>query len=238
MLEIDELQVDYAGSIALRGAGLRLAEGEIVALIGANGAGKSTTLNAISGLLRPSAGAIRFRGEAIHGRSPRDIVRLGIAQVPEGRRIFGTLSIQDNLLTGALGRSRAEVRESLDDVYGLFPELLAMRRRAGGALSGGQQQMLAVGRALMLRPQVLLLDEPSLGLAPVVVDRVSHLVRALRARGISILLVEQNAALALELSDRAYVLERGSVVAKGDSRHLATLPVIREAFLGLVPQDP
>jgi branched-chain amino acid transport system ATP-binding protein len=236
MLEVRDLHVRYGGIAALSGVSLATAPGEIVAVLGANGAGKSTCLRAISGLVRPHAGEIRLAGETIHGRAPEEITRRGVAHVPEHRRIFAPLSVADNLLLGAypLGRQgrRARLGERLDAVYALLPRLAERRHQLGGTLSGGEQQMLAIGRALMSGPRVLLMDEPSLGLAPLVVDAILATLERLRASGLSVLLVEQFARSALEVADRAYVLRAGRVVLEGPSADLARDARMVESYLG------
>jgi len=227
----------YYGSVrALKGISLHVSEGEIVALIGANGAGKTTTLKAISGLLAPRRGEITFGGRAIGGRPPEAVVRAGVGQVPEGRRLFAPLSVRDNLLLGAYHLSwrekRARLREDLGRVYALFPVLRERAQQLAGTLSGGEQQMLAIGRALMSRPRLLLLDEPSLGLAPRVARAIFGAIPEFRAQGLTVLLVEQNARAALQIADRAYVLETGSVVMEGSARELLSQREVQRAYLG------
>ena len=209
--------------------------GEIVALIGANGAGKSTTLMAISGATAPSSGTIHFRGTAIEGRAASEIVRMGIAHVPEGRRIFKRLTVLENLQAGAFTRrDRREIDASLDRIFGYFPTLSDRRRQLGCTLSGGEQQMLAIGRALMASPALLLLDEPSLGLAPLMVERIFEIIRSIHRSGTTMLLVEQNARTALGLADRAYVVETGRIVLHGPASALLDDPKVRTAYLGEV----
>jgi branched-chain amino acid transport system ATP-binding protein len=233
MLEIERLAVSYGEVAALRDVSLTINRGEIVTLIGGNGAGKTTTLKTISGLLAPSAGNIRFEGQSIVGLSPDRIVALGIAQVPEGRHVFPQLSVENNLVVGAyLVRARAVVRNSLDQVYAMFPQLKERRRQMGETLSGGEQQMLALGRAIMSRPRLMLLDEPSLGLAPRIVEDVAKAIIAFRRSGMTILLVEQNARVALAISERAYVIETGRVVLADDSAGLKRNPRVIESYLG------
>ena len=234
LLELRDVHVYYGRVHALAGLSLEIYPGEIVALLGANGAGKSTTLRAISGLVRPAAGAIRLRGEDVTRLPPDEIVRRGVAHVPEGRRVFATLTVEENLRLGAFLRRHdpAAVARALQAVYDLFPRLAERRRQLAGTLSGGEQQMLAIGRGLMADPKVLLLDEPSLGLAPLLVRSIFETLRAINRQGVSILLVEQNARAALRLAHRAYVLETGRLYAAGDSRTLATDPRVREAYLG------
>jgi len=227
----------YYGSVqALKGISLHVNEGEIVALIGANGAGKTTTLKTISGLLSPRRGAITFRGKSVGGRPAEAIVRAGISQVPEGRQVFGPLSVKDNLLLGAYHLSwrekRARLRENLERVYELFPVLLEREQQPGGTLSGGEQQMLAIGRALMAEPRLMLLDEPSLGLAPRMSKTIFDAIPAFRDRGLTVLLVEQNARAALQIADRAYVLETGRVVMEGVAQELLSQKEVQRAYLG------
>ena len=234
LLEIEDLEVRYGASQALRGVSVSVTEGEVVTLIGANGAGKSTTLRAVSGLLRPSAGRIRFAGRVISGLAPDEIVRAGIAHAPEGRGIFGTLSVRENLLLGAFSRSgRQEAREDLDRMMARFPILKERAGQSAGTLSGGEQQMLSVARALMARPKLLLLDEPSLGLAPQVVQKIFAIIREIRREGVTILLVEQNAHMALKVADRGYVLETGEIRMSADARALAASDEVRKAYLGV-----
>jgi branched-chain amino acid transport system ATP-binding protein len=211
-LEVDGLEVRFGAVPAVRGLGLTVARGEIVGLIGPNGAGKSTTLHAIMGVLRPSAGDVRLGGSSIRGRAPEQIVRAGVSLVPEGRRIFAELTVEENLRLGLAGRSaRTGSDEALVDVYELFPAVRAAQRRQAGLLSGGQQQMLAIGRALVAGPEVLLLDEPSLGLAPTVVDAVFDALQAIRERGVTVLLVEQRAQRTVAFADRTYVMSNGEM---------------------------
>ena len=233
MLEIERLAVSYGEVAALRDVSLTINKGEIVTLIGGNGAGKTTTLKTVSGLLAPTAGSIRFQGQSIVGLSPDRIVALGIAQVPEGRHVFPQLSVENNLIVGSyLVRDPAVVRNTLDQVYAMFPQLKARQRQLGETLSGGEQQMLALGRAIMSRPRLMLLDEPSLGLAPRVVEEVAKAILAFRRSGMTILLVEQNARVALALSERGYVIETGRVVLSDDSASLKRNPRIIESYLG------
>jgi branched-chain amino acid transport system ATP-binding protein len=235
VLELDGLDVAYGSVRALRGVSVRVEAGELVTLIGANGAGKTTTIRSISGLLRPAAGSIRFEGTPIHTLAPEAIVGLGIVQVPEGRRIFPELTVEENLRVGAyLVRERAQITERFERVYTLFPRLRERRRQLGSTLSGGEQQMLAFGRALMAGPRLLLLDEPSLGLAPLLVQDVARVVTELKRSGLTILLVEQNARLALTLADRGYVLETGRIVLSDTSARLLANPDIQRSYLGSV----
>ncbi|PYM99650.1 MAG: ABC transporter ATP-binding protein [Candidatus Rokuibacteriota bacterium] len=233
MLELDGVDVAYGSVRALRGVSVRVDAGELVTLIGANGAGKTTTIRSISGLLRPTTGSIRFEGTPIHTLAPEAIVGLGIVQVPEGRRIFPELTVEENLRVGAyLVRDHARIMERFERVYSLFPRLRERRRQAGNTLSGGEQQMLAFGRALMAGPRLLLLDEPSLGLAPLLVQDVAHVVTDLKRSGLTMLLVEQNARLALTLADRGYVLETGRIVLSDTSARLLANPDVQKSYLG------
>jgi branched-chain amino acid transport system ATP-binding protein len=235
MLEVNSLTVSYGEIAALRGVTLAVEEGEIVTLIGGNGAGKSTTLRAISGLLRPKGGTILLDGEAISGLAPDRIVSLGVAHVPEGRRVFPQLSLEDNLRVGAHLRRDAGVRSDLERVYAMFPHLKDRRRQLAESLSGGEQQMLALGRAIMSRPRVLLLDEPSLGLAPTVVEDVARAILSFRKQGITVLLVEQNARVALAISDRGYVIENGRTVLSNTAALLKSDPKVVASYLGGAP---
>ena len=233
VLELRDVHAAYGRIHALKGVSLEVRHGEIVSLIGANGAGKSTTLRAISGLLRPRQGEIRFRGQAIHGRPAHEIVALGVGHVPEGRRIFPTLSVEENLDIGAyLERDRQLIQERKERVFAMFPRLAERRRQGGGTLSGGEQQMLAIGRALMGDPELLLLDEPTMGLAPVLVDSIFEVVVSLNQAGKTILLVEQNAWQALRIAHRGYVLETGSITLAGPAAALADNPSVRASYLG------
>jgi len=234
MLEIRDLDAAYSEVTILRGVSLTLAKGESVAVIGANGAGKSTLLRVISGLLRPRRGAVLFDGAQVDHLPPYDIAGLGIAHVPEGRRVLPDMTVEENLELGAyLPKPKARRRESLTWVYQIFPRLAERRRQRAGTLSGGEQQMLAIGRGLMLRPRLLMLDEPSLGLAPLVVDTTFEKVAEIHKEGIAILLVEQNVQRALSLADRGYVLEGGRVVLQGPSHTLLENPHVKVAYLGL-----
>jgi branched-chain amino acid transport system ATP-binding protein len=233
LLEVRDLRVEYDGVVALKGISLTVAAGEVVTLLGANGAGKTTTLRAISGLVRPLAGAILFEGEPIQGVPAERLVQRGICHVPEGRGIFAPLTVRENLALGAYARGRGDAaRRNLEHVYDQFPVLRERQRQLAGSLSGGEQQMLAFGRALMADPKLLLLDEPSLGLAPRLVEEVANLIRAFAARGITMLLVEQNANVALGLAQRGYVLETGRIAVEGTAQDLRESPRIREAYLG------
>jgi branched-chain amino acid transport system ATP-binding protein len=234
MLEISDLSVHYDRIPALSGVTLRVEAGEIVALLGANGAGKSTLVNTASGLIAPKSGRITFDGVEIAGRPAETIARRGLIQVPEGRQLFPLLTIEENLRMGAyLVRDPQRVAESLDEVFGLFPVLKDRRRLTAQTLSGGQQQMLAIGRALMSRPRMMMLDEPSLGLAPLLVAQIFAVIQTLHRRGLPILLIEQNAALSLTVSHRAYVLEHGRIILSGPSRELLTNPQVEKAYLGI-----
>jgi branched-chain amino acid transport system ATP-binding protein len=232
LLEIEDLVVRYGQVSALKGISLTVGEGEIVALIGANGAGKSTTLRAISGLLRPSRGRIRFRGQDITGMKPSHIVARGIVHSPEGRRIFTRMTVEENLRLGFFSRRGEDGREAYERVFELFPVLQERRWQRGATLSGGEQQMLAIGRALMTTPKLLLLDEPSLGLAPTLVLKIMDTIRGIRDQGTTVLLVEQNAYLALEMADQAFVLETGRVALRGTGRELLANDSVRQAYLG------
>ena len=234
LLQFQDVKLYYDRVFALRGVTLDMAEGETVALIGANGAGKSSILRAITGLSRIESGSISFRGERIDGRDPASIVGMGIAMVPEGRRVFPYMSVKDNLMMGAFTRSgRAEIRRSLDGVLERFPRLQERLRQSAGTLSGGEQQMLVIGRALMARPKLLLLDEPSLGIAPKLVQDIARsIVRINRDDGVSVLLVEQNSRMALSISHRAYAITTGNVVISGESRELLNDSRIKAAYLG------
>jgi branched-chain amino acid transport system ATP-binding protein len=233
LLAVDGVRAAYGRVEALHGVSLEVRPGEIVALIGANGAGKTTTLSVISGLIRPTAGRVLLDGEEIHRRPAHEIVARGVVQVPEGRRIFPRLTVLENLRMGAyLSGDAAEIDRRLGRVLDLFPILRERAGQAGGTLSGGEQQMLAIGRALMSTPRLLLLDEPSLGLAPLVVARIFETLRAIHAEGVTILLVEQNARAALSLADRAYVLETGAVALSGTGRDLVANDAVRKAYLG------
>jgi branched-chain amino acid transport system ATP-binding protein len=232
MLEVRDLEVAYGPIVALKGISLEVQPGEIVAVLGANGAGKTTLLRTLSGLLRPRRGSLRFEGRELSQLPPDEIVRLGIAHAPEGRRIFGTLSVEENLQLGAFTRPPNEVPKLLEEAYQLFPRLAERRRQLAGTLSGGEQQMLAVARALMSKPRLLLLDEPSLGLAPRLVQLIFQSLNAIRAQGVTIVLVEQNARGALRLADRAYILETGRVAHQGSGMELLSSPDVQKAYLG------
>jgi branched-chain amino acid transport system ATP-binding protein len=234
LLEIDDLHVKYGNVEALHGIALAVQQGEIVTILGANGAGKSTTLRAISGLLRPSRGEIRFEGRPAQSIPAHERVRMGIAQAPEGRRVFGTLTVSENLALGAFTRTDTiQIAETLSWIYRLFPVLEQRRVQLAGTLSGGEQQMLAIGRALMASPRVLLLDEPSLGLAPLLVKSIFQVIREInRSTGVTVVLVEQNARAALKLANRGYVMEVGRIVMEGSAEALMANPSVQNAYLG------
>ncbi len=233
LLALEKLQVSYGGIRAVKGVDVRVEPGELVCLIGANGAGKTTTLRAVTGLVRSAGGLITYDGQDIGRLRPHEIARRGLALVPEGRGVFAQLSIEENLAMGAYARSdRAGVAADVERAFALFPRLKERRRQTAGTLSGGEQQMLAISRALMSRPKLLLLDEPSMGLAPLMVEKIFEVIRAIAAEGVTLLLVEQNARLALEVSHRGYVLEGGLVTISGPARELLGDPRIREAYLG------
>ena len=233
LLQLQQLQVSYGGIRAVKGIDLEVGAGELVCLIGANGAGKTTTLKAITGLVRPAAGRVLYDGEEISGRRVHEIARRGLAMVPEGRGVFAQLTIEENLAMGAYARAdRTAVQSDVERVFTLFPRLKERRAQTAGTLSGGEQQMLAMARALMSRPRLLLLDEPSMGLAPLMVERIFEVVRQIAAEGVTLLLVEQNARLALETSHRGYVLDGGTITISGESRALLGDPRVREAYLG------
>jgi len=232
MLEVRGLQVHYGGIAAVKGIDIEVHAGELVCLIGANGAGKTTTLKAIAAMLPPSAGDIRLRGESICALAAYELVRRGLSLVPEGRGVFGRLTVRENLEMGAYHRSDREVGQDLEKVFALMPRLQERRNQTGGTLSGGEQQMLAIGRALMSRPKLLLLDEPSMGLAPLMVHKVFETIQAVAREGVTILLVEQNARLALQLAGRAYVMESGRITLAGESALLLADDRVRVAYLG------
>ncbi len=232
LLEVSGLSAGYGVITAVKGIELEVNEGEIVTLIGSNGAGKSTTLRAISGVIRASAGKITFKGTRIEKLPAHKIVKLGLSQVPEGRGVFHTLSVHENLLMGAYQRNDRDIGIDLDRVYTLFPRLKERTSQAGGTLSGGEQQMLAIGRALMAQPTLLLLDEPSMGLSPILVDTIFDTIRSIREQGATVLLVEQNALMALEVADRAYVIESGVITLRGTGAELSKTDSVRRAYLG------
>jgi branched-chain amino acid transport system ATP-binding protein len=233
LLDLENVHVHYGAIHALKGVTITVEPGQIVTLVGANGAGKSTTLRAISGLLRPSQGTIRFEGKSLAGCPAHDIVKLGVSHVPEGRIVFANLSVEDNLELGAyLRKDRAGIIQDRKKVYAIFPRLEERRRQASGTLSGGEQQMLAIGRALMSRPKLLLMDEPSLGLAPILVQLVFEKIKEINAQGTTVLLVEQNALQALSIAHRGYVLQTGNVVLAGKASDLIQNEMVRKAYLG------
>ena len=233
LLALEDVHVHYGGIRALKGISLSVDRGQIVTLVGANGAGKSTTLRAISGLLRPNPGRIQLDGRSIVGMPPHQIVRLGVSHVPEGRIVFANLSVADNLELGAfLRRDRKGIDEDRKKVFALFPRLKERERQSSGTLSGGEQQMLAIGRALMARPTILLMDEPSLGLAPLLVREIFGVIREIRERGTTIVLVEQNARMALAVADYGYVLETGTIRLSDRAEALLSNPFVQEAYLG------
>lgn len=233
MLELKNVHVYYGHIHALKGVSMRVEEGEIVTLIGSNGAGKTTTLRTISGLLKPKAGEIWFEGQRIDHLPPHHITAMGIAHCPEGRKIFARLTVLENLEMGAfLRRDRDGIKEDLERVLSLFPHLRERLKQPGGTLSGGEQQMLAIGRALMSRPRILLLDEPSMGLAPILVQQIFRIIREINRQGTTILLVEQNARLALAIARRGYVLETGRIRLEGPAKELLNSPEVRAAYLG------
>jgi branched-chain amino acid transport system ATP-binding protein len=233
LLEVKDLHVYYGAINALQGISFHVEKGEIVTLIGANGAGKSTTLNTISGLIRARSGSIKLRGQEITTVPAHDIVSMGIVQVPEGRKIFAPLTTKENLEMGAFSRKDpAEIQQSLERVFKSFPRLKERLGQYGGTLSGGEQQMLAMGRGLMADPELLLLDEPSMGLAPLLVEEIFAIIQEINSQGTSILLVEQNALMALSIANRAYVLETGRIVLEGAAREVASNPEVKVAYLG------
>lgn len=232
MLRVQDLHVYYGAIHAVKGVSLEVADGEIVTLIGANGAGKSTVLNTISGLLKPKSGTVEFMGEMIGSMPPNKVVQHGLVQCPEGRRIFARMTVEENLQMGAYTRPSSELAQNLEKVYELFPRLKERQKQVGGTLSGGEQQMLAMGRAMMSQPKLLMLDEPSMGLAPILVDQIFSIIRELHQSGTTILLVEQNAEMALQVADHAYVLESGKIALSGTGEELAATDAIKKAYLG------
>lgn len=232
ILKVDNINVYYGAIHAIKGVSLEVNEGEIVTLIGANGAGKTTTLQAISGLLHTATGEIDFNGENINKVPAHKIVEKGLAQVPEGRRIFLQMSVKENLEMGAYTQPAGTVSESIKNVYELFPRLHERRHQIAGTLSGGEQQMLAMGRALMSKPKLLMLDEPSMGLAPILVEQIFDIIKEMHKKGTTILLVEQNAQMALSIADRAYVMETGKITLSGTGAELASSDSVRKAYLG------
>ena len=232
ILQVNDLHVYYGSIHAVKGVSFSVNEGEIVTLIGANGAGKSTVLNTVSGLLHPRSGSVFFAGADLKGVAPHRIVERGLAQVPEGRHVFLQMTVEENLEMGAYTQPGSSVAPGIADVYARFPRLKERRRQVAGTLSGGEQQMLAMGRALMSRPKLLMLDEPSMGLAPILVEQIFDIIRELHAAGTTILLVEQNAQAALSVADRAYVLETGRVTLSGAGKELMASDAVRKAYLG------
>jgi branched-chain amino acid transport system ATP-binding protein len=234
LLEVEAVDTYYGRVQALHGVSLNIDEGEIVTLIGSNGAGKTTTLRTISGLARPARGHVRLRGTEIAGLAPDRVVMRGIGHAPEGRRVFARMSVLDNLFLGAYVRKDAAgIRSDEERVFGFFPRLRERRNQIAGTLSGGEQQMLAIGRALMSRPRILLLDEPSLGLAPILVDTIFQVIQEINSQGTTILLIEQNAAKALQVANRGYVLETGRIVQEGTAKALLDSPDVQRAYLGI-----
>lgn len=232
LLKVDGLQVAYGGIQAVKGISFEVNEGELICLIGANGAGKSTTLKAVTGCLKPASGHIEYMGQPILGQGAWDLVRQGLVMVPEGRGTFTRMSITENLLMGAFVRNDAEVQSDMDKVFETFPRLKERRNQLAGTLSGGEQQMLAMGRALMARPKVLLLDEPSMGLSPIMVDKIFEVIAVIHAKGTTVVLVEQNASRALALASRGYVMESGEMAMSGPAAELLNDPKVRAAYLG------
>lgn len=232
VLKCENLHVYYGSIHAIKGVSFEVGEGEIVTLIGANGAGKSTTLNTVGGLLKPREGIIEFEGKSILGVAPHKVVSEGMALCPEGRRVFAQLSVKENLEMGAYTRPASEIPETLEKVYEHFPRLKERQSQMAGTLSGGEQQMLAMGRALMSKPRLMMLDEPSMGLAPILVDQIFDIIKALNKAGTTILLVEQNAQMALSIADRAYVLETGRIVNTGTGKELLDDDSVKKAYLG------
>jgi branched-chain amino acid transport system ATP-binding protein len=233
LLEVTDLHTFYGNIQALKGISLTVEEGEVVTLIGSNGAGKSTTLRSISGITPPREGSIKFDGTEIGEVPPQEIVQMGISQAPEGRHVFPRMTVRENLDLGAyLRKDRSEIEKDMERVYGLFPRLKERERQKGGTMSGGEQQMLAIGRALMARPKLLLLDEPSMGIAPILVERIYETIAEINRQGTTILLVEQNANYALDVSKRGYVLETGTVALEDESGKLRTNPEVQKAYLG------
>jgi len=233
MLTLEDVSAGYGNLEVMHGVTLEVKSGELVAIIGANGAGKTTTLRAISGFIRPGSGSVSFEGEPLIGMRPHDIVKRGLVQVPEGRSLFGSLTVLENLSMGGYTRSSGEREDALGEVYELFPVLEERRNQTAATLSGGQQQMVAIGRALMAKPRLLMLDEPSLGLDPKTTARVFSVVEKVRETGVAVLIVEQDAVKTLRLADRAYVLESGEVSLEGSGRELLEDPKVRSAYLGL-----
>ena len=233
MLKVNDIDVYYGNIQALKGISLEVNEGEIVTLIGANGAGKSTLLKTISGLLKPKRGSIEYLGSAIDGKAAQSIVKAGISHVPEGRRVFANMTVEENLDLGAyLRNDRDGIKKDMDHVYDLFPRLYERRKQQSGTLSGGEQQMLAMGRALMAKPKLIIMDEPSMGLAPLMVKNIFNIIKMVNKEGTTVLLVEQNANMALSVAHRAYVLETGKIVLSGTAKELQESEEVRAAYLG------
>ena len=232
LLEVEGLRVAYGGIQAVKGVSFAVRAGELVSLIGANGAGKTTVLKAVTGIQPSLAGTIRYCGTSIGGQGPWDLVKQGLVMVPEGRGTFARMTIVENLQMGAFVRSDGDIAADIDKVFGIFPRLKERRAQLAGTMSGGEQQMLAIGRALMARPKVLLLDEPSMGLSPIMVDKIFEVIADIHARGTTVLLVEQNASRALQLASRSYVLDSGEVTMSGDAKALLADPKVRSAYLG------
>jgi branched-chain amino acid transport system ATP-binding protein len=233
LLKVSGLKVSYGGIQAVKGADFEVREGELVTLIGSNGAGKTTTMKAITGSLAAAAGSIEYMGQNIAGKGAWDLVKQGLAMVPEGRGVFARMTITENLLMGAYIRTdKAEIANDVDKVFGIFPRLKERKDQLAGTMSGGEQQMLAMGRALMSRPKVLLLDEPSMGLSPIMVDKIFDVVRDVYAQGVTVLLVEQNASRALGIANRGYVMESGLITMSGDAKQMLSDPKVRAAYLG------
>ncbi|HEX6706731.1 MAG TPA: ABC transporter ATP-binding protein [Albitalea sp.] len=232
LLKVTGLKVAYGGIQAVKGVSFEVKEGELVSLIGANGAGKTTTLKAVTGIQPVAAGEIEYLGRAIKGQGAWDLVKQGLVMVPEGRGVFSRMTITENLQMGAFVRTDREIDEDIDKVFAIFPRLKERRHQLAGTMSGGEQQMLAMGRALMARPKVLLMDEPSMGLSPIMVDKIFEVVNDIHGRGVTVLLVEQNASRALQLATRGYVMDSGEVTMSGDSKTLLNDPKVRAAYLG------
>jgi branched-chain amino acid transport system ATP-binding protein len=232
LLDVENINVSYGNIRAIHGVSLSVQSGEILTIIGANGAGKSTILKTLVGLLRSTTGDIRFESRSISSLLPSEIVKLGIALVPEGRRVFPRMSVQDNLMLGGYGHKKIAIKQDLATIFEMFPRLAERKSQLAGTLSGGEQQMLAMGRALMSRPRLLLLDEPSMGLAPLLVQQIFETILYINGQGTTLLVVEQNARIALEIADRAYVLETGTIVLSGDAEELAKNEQVRHAYLG------
>ena len=232
MLEVNDINVYYGSIHAIKGVSFEVNEGEIISLIGANGAGKTTILQTVSNLLHSKTGSIKFLDEEIHHLPAHKLVPMGLAQVPEGRRVFSQMSVEENLELGAFTRPKANIKEDMEEIFERFPRLKELRRQLAGTLSGGEQQMLAMGRAMMSKPKLLMLDEPSMGLAPLLVEEIFDIIKSLNERGTTILLVEQNAQMALSIADRGYVLETGKIITSADAKTLLNDDVVRKAYLG------